>query len=315
MNPELLKFIRQLSVADKKTLSQKGLKLAEECGELAKDILPYETASGSLHKIVHKNQILENSIDNILVALSIAYSLDYTDEEIVAMMHKKANYWAQIQSGEDKVDSNKIPHEIHITIQGRDGANIDLEDFRAVCSKLGVKPIVLDLHTKEGAEIKDIMTSSISVSSTATAIYKMNELKEQLTKRGYNVVRNKLESVPWHPMVPNRENKFKHTEGCYFESHIEVFIDGSNPLSMPALKGIAANHDLHVSRNFFKRTDSGIFTIMLTLRDYTGTIEDFKQKVSEAREAIKSSFDLTGKEEIEYCLYDSNTDHDNIWIK
>ena len=39
-------FIKTLSIKDKKTLSQKGLKLVEEVGELARVILPYDSAHG-----------------------------------------------------------------------------------------------------------------------------------------------------------------------------------------------------------------------------------------------------------------------------
>ena len=42
MNKFLDDFIKDLSIKDKKTLSQKGLKLAEEVGELARAILPYD---------------------------------------------------------------------------------------------------------------------------------------------------------------------------------------------------------------------------------------------------------------------------------
>lgn len=314
MNTDLLKFIEQLSVADKKTLSQKGLKLAEECGELAKCILPYETAPGSLHKIVHKNQILENSVDSILVALSIAYSLGYTNDDIQTMMQNKATYWANLQQGESKVDAEKIPHEIHLTVTRDGGVNLDA--FKLDCATLGVKPIVLDLHTKTNTKIKDIMTSSIKVSSTGSALYHMCDLTEKLTELGYTVLRSKLESVPWHPMVPNETNKLNHTDGCYFESHIAVYVDDTDTTSTMRLKSVADKHNLHISRNYFKRSESGIYTLMLTLREYTGTIENFKKLVADSREALKAAyFELTGKEEIEYCLYDSNVKHDKEWIK
>lgn len=39
-------FIKKLSLSDKKTLSQKALKTCEEVGELAKAVLPFDSAHG-----------------------------------------------------------------------------------------------------------------------------------------------------------------------------------------------------------------------------------------------------------------------------
>ena len=44
MNKELLKLIKELSLKDKKSLSQKALKTSEETGELARVILPFDNA-------------------------------------------------------------------------------------------------------------------------------------------------------------------------------------------------------------------------------------------------------------------------------
>lgn len=45
-----LELVKVLTDRDTKNLSQKGLKLSEECGELSKNILPYEGAAGTLHR-------------------------------------------------------------------------------------------------------------------------------------------------------------------------------------------------------------------------------------------------------------------------
>ena len=47
MNTELLSYIQKLSIRDKKTLSQKALKVTEECGELARVVLPFDNAAGT----------------------------------------------------------------------------------------------------------------------------------------------------------------------------------------------------------------------------------------------------------------------------
>jgi hypothetical protein len=50
MNNELLDYIQNLSLRDFKTLSQKALKVSEECGELAKAVLPYDNAYATRHR-------------------------------------------------------------------------------------------------------------------------------------------------------------------------------------------------------------------------------------------------------------------------
>jgi hypothetical protein len=54
INPDLIEFIKTLSLNDKKTLTQKALKTSEEVGELAKAVLPFEGAAGTLHRFHRK---------------------------------------------------------------------------------------------------------------------------------------------------------------------------------------------------------------------------------------------------------------------
>jgi hypothetical protein len=88
MDQQLLDFIRTLSINDKKTLIGKALKSAEECGELAKAVLPFENAPGTTHRFIEKNKILQECVDLMLTAMSIVYDLGYSDEELFSMMEK-----------------------------------------------------------------------------------------------------------------------------------------------------------------------------------------------------------------------------------
>ena len=63
-------FIKTLSIKDKKTLSQKGLKLVEEVGELARVILPYDSAHGTNHRFIDREAILEEVVDVYLTNIS-----------------------------------------------------------------------------------------------------------------------------------------------------------------------------------------------------------------------------------------------------
>lgn len=68
----LLKKIVALSLCEKKSQSQKILKLAEELGELAQASLIEEEASGSTYKSNTSDAVIEEACDVLLCALSIA---------------------------------------------------------------------------------------------------------------------------------------------------------------------------------------------------------------------------------------------------
>lgn len=124
MNSTIFEYIRKLSLADSKTLSQKALKTAEEVGELAKVVLPYDNVGSTQHRFVHRDRILEEVVDVMLCARSIAYELGFDDAEIESKTLVKARYWEELQQRESEV-SFPIPFEIHVTV-------------KAVCGSIGV---------------------------------------------------------------------------------------------------------------------------------------------------------------------------------
>ncbi len=145
-------FIKTLSIKDKKTLSQKGLKLVEEVGELARVILPYDSAHGTNHRFIDRDAILEEVVDVYLTNISIAHSLGFTDEDFNEMLIKKSEKWSQLQSGEEKAEF-PLPFEIHVTVEvdlpienGEVVNNwyVTIEEFKEDCNEIGVKPIVID---------------------------------------------------------------------------------------------------------------------------------------------------------------------------
>ena len=315
MRKDILEFVKELSLSDPKTLSQKSLKLFEEGGELAKAILPYESASGTLHRIVHRGHILEEVVDSILVALSVAYSLGFEDDEIASMMHRKSMYWAGLQANESNVISDKIPHEIHVTVKSAS----DIESFRKDCQSIGVKPIVLALHTKSDGVITDVMTSQVIIGSTTDAFHAMKDTNDALSRLGYNVSRCKIEAAPWHPSAPTDANQLSHGKDNYFESHVEVKVcdsEGSN-ISMARLKECLeqSGATAHLSNNYFKSFDE-IKTVMVTLRRYDGTFENFSNSLNLLKATLTEwGFSYNNKDIVEYSIYDSNTSHDEEWMR
>jgi len=310
MRPDILDAIKQLTAADPKTLSQKSLKLFEEGGELAKSVLPYESAAGTLHKIVHKSKLLEEVADVMLVALSIAYELGFDDDSISSAMLKKSLYWAELQKNEAGINPDKIPHEIHVTVESA----TDIESFRDACKSIGVKPVVLALHTQLGASIRDVMTSQVVIGTTADAFRAMDVTGAGLTAQGYRVVRSKIEAAPWHPSAPTEANKLQHAEHNYFESHVEVHVNENGDNNLNRLMYSLAHQDAHVSGNFFKETDTHK-TVMVTLRRYTGTLEDFKSALVRLKTLLSvCGFEYNKKDIVEYSIYDSRVMHDDGWI-
>lgn len=327
-------FIKNLSIKDKKTLSQKGLKLVEEVGELARVILPYDSAHGTNHRFTDREAILEEVVDVYLTNISIAHSLGFTDEEFNDMLVKKSENWSQLQANEEKAEF-PLPFEIHVTV---DANNItqtklneffthpyDLQTFKSVCDGIGVKPIVIDLEINDGTIIKDVMTSSKHFGDNRSAYEESKRICDELKRHGYKVLRNKIESVPWHPAAPVISTGKEILNGCYFESHIGVTITPDEKRSLNYLVNFLNSEDgdeiielsgtVKLSQNFFKKSKDGSkFVNMLTYRSNRCGSTEFKSEVEGLKNILtKKGFDFE-KVEVEYAVYDTNVTHDAKWI-
>ena len=242
------------------------------------------------------------------------------------MLNRKSKKWAELQVKEEAA-TFPLPFEIHITVKPELDFSWDFtnDEFIDDCNEIGVKPIVLDLEMKEGT-LKDVMTSSKHFGDNRTAYEEANRIANKLTSFGYKVVRNKIETVPWHPAAPTFKTGEPIPNGCYFESHIGVvispdekealqeFVQGLNDRCTEAGR-IEIGGTCKLSQNFFKKSKDGSkFVNMLTYRDNMTCREDFEHGV----EAIKWSLDKCGfefeKVEVEYALYDTNVNHDSKWI-
>lgn len=307
-------YIKELSLHDKKTLTQKTLKLSEEVGELSKVVLPYEGAYATNHRIYHKNKILEEVADIMLVAKSIAYSTGFTDEDLESMMFNKAQKWQHLQQTEDKSFENgdKFPYEIHITVNLVDETQIPI--FKTVCQSLNVKPIVLDLQSNDGEKVMmDVMTSSKFYGNNGEVMDEMTRIHKGLELNGFVVVRDKIESSYWHPKAPQSIND-KMPDGCYFECHFGILVKTDDDVTN--LKRIANIYDGHLSRNAFKKYDDGSYVQMFTYRSYDMHYSMFREQLDTIIRAFKYHGDLEVEREIvEFSIYDSNTSQDSLWLE
>ncbi|MEK6882914.1 MAG: hypothetical protein AABY22_25040 [Nanoarchaeota archaeon] len=204
-----------------------------------------------------------------------------------------------------------IPYEIHITVEPK---NKSVELFKQDCLTCGVKPILLDLHTKQNNLImKDLMTSSVvHANSVDSIINEATKLSELLKTLGYSVLRLKIEAPPWHPLAPTKNNKIVlNNNQNYFESHLNIMCDNSNK---ELLTIIAKNHKAHRSTNAFKVYENN-FTMMITLRDKENYLEIFQENLNKLKTEIMLNGFLLEKEIVEFCIFDSNENHDSVWTK
>jgi len=322
-------FIKQLSLSDKKTLSQKALKTCEEVGELAKAILPFDSAHGTNHRFVDREKILEEIADVHLTNISIAYSLNFSDEEIMDMIHQKSLKWSELQAQEEKAQF-PLPFEIHITVDGIemldpimcDRIKFDLEYFKRVCGDIEVKPIALDLEIN-GGSIRDVMTSSKHFGTNRSVYDESQRIVSEIEKCGFKVLRTKIESVPWHPSAPVTSTGKEIPNGCYFESHIGVIITPEEKEDLTdfvevTLKGrniIELSGKAKLSQNFFKKSkDGGKFVNMLTYRSNMCGRPKFQLEVEAIKQMLIDEGFNFEKVEVEYSIYDTKVTHDSVWI-
>jgi NTP pyrophosphatase (non-canonical NTP hydrolase) len=94
----MLKYIKTLSLQEQKTLLERMVKLQEETGELAQEVLIHSRSSGSLHKKKGDDGIKGESIDVVIVALSIFFHEGGTVKELGTLLKKKLKKWEQFQA-------------------------------------------------------------------------------------------------------------------------------------------------------------------------------------------------------------------------
>jgi NTP pyrophosphatase (non-canonical NTP hydrolase) len=296
----LIEQVERLSRRDTKSLSQKALKATEEVGELAKAVLPLEGAAGTTHRLPCEGKVIEECADLMLVAYSIMHSMGVSVEEAAQVIRRKADYWEFLQENEDRAEEKGLVFEIHLTV----GEATDLTAFCADCVDLGVKPIILDLYTP-GQTIKDIMTSSTFKGTTTEVVRHAKDLADDLRARGYDVVREKIETAPWHPAAlhqPRRPSR-------YFEAHLAFRAKRAE------VEAFAEKHGVHLSANMMKKRGKQVVmgTYRVDARETTAV--DFAAAVDNIRAAATEAGFTVNPPIVEYSLSDTKENHDSEWIK
>ena len=178
-----------------------------------------------------------------------------------------------------------------------------------------MKPIILDLQLQNSDEvIKDVMTSSVFFGRNREAYVELQRIVKGLTDAGFTVVRQKIETVPWHPAAPSRNNvNPAMPPHCYFECHFAVQL--SSDEERKALEKLA--HETlkcHLSKNVFKRHPDGRYTVMMTYRNYEKLYEDVQEEVETIKAQLAENNFQLGKSLIEFSLFDTKVSHDARWL-
>lgn len=304
--------LKILSAQDTKTVSGCVLKVFEEGGELSGAAQPFDGLDGSHHKLATRRDVLEECVDGILANLSIVCKLGFDQADFEDMMSQKMAKWATKQRSQ-AVMKQEIPYEIHVTV-----TQADLTLFRQTCAQLNVKPIILDLQNAQQV-VQDVMTSSVVMGNNNNARTEMERVRNGLVAAGLTVVREKIETVPWHPAAPSEEyGQMNMPADCYFESHIAVLITHESLKSQ--VQALCAERGLHLSRNAMKRYENGSYRQMITYRAYDGTRESFLKNLESHVDALRQVPSTDGPLDIdkvitEFSLFDSRVHHDRSWLQ
>jgi len=92
-----LQKIQKLSLEEKKSLLERTIKLQEEVGELAQQVLIQTGSSGSHHKKAPTNDVKQEVVDVTLVALSIFFLEGGTPLELEKIVEAKMGKWEASQ--------------------------------------------------------------------------------------------------------------------------------------------------------------------------------------------------------------------------
>jgi NTP pyrophosphatase (non-canonical NTP hydrolase) len=94
----VLSFIEEVSKKEKKTLSQRALKLQEEVGEVAQALLIKQKAPGMSHKSIEHGELTVECIDVLLVTLDLFFANGGTKHTLMDLLSKKTKKWESSQS-------------------------------------------------------------------------------------------------------------------------------------------------------------------------------------------------------------------------
>ena len=129
----MIKLIDKLTKQDMKSNIARGLKLSEECGELAEAILSSEGICGCEYKGKTSEDVLEEAVDVTIMALSIfcghcPEELDKSDK-FVEMLTKKLSKWqSKVEESREKRTINVCNSDGYCLLDGNECTDVRCEE-------------------------------------------------------------------------------------------------------------------------------------------------------------------------------------------
>lgn len=190
-----------------------------------------------------------------------------------------------------------FPYEIHLTLNPKD----DLELFKIVCQSMDIKVISLDLNTS-----KQNMTSFILYGDYKYIEQKVNSIKNTLIKKGFDIIRTKIETVTWNHLSLNYI-PFEHSLN-YYEMHAQIYLSETEMLILDSIIN-KLPYIIHKSKNL-KKVSLNKECVILTYRNNI-VLSKFNQHCKNILDAL-INFEVVRYEQ-EYIVLDTNLELDKDW--
>lgn len=195
------------------------------------------------------------------------------------------------------------PHELHVTVAADSS---DPKLFKQACIDLGVKAHIIHNELPNGDNFDDYLTGSEFNGRSSQAFSELGRIASGLRSSGLEVVREKVETTPWHPEAP-KTSLDRLKDGNYFECHFTL-------PDLPTIHGFRAlqwgDVPFLISTTDNKRQNNLLFA---TMRHYISTAGEFCKNVDEIYHTLSQQI-VIDQPTVEFSLYDSNPDHDKTWV-
>lgn len=197
--------------------------------------------------------------------------------------------------------------EGHVTV----AATRPTDDFRAACSGLGVKAVLIELP--HGESPTQLMTASyfrgeLGAASDATAA-----IARGLRAAGFTVERVKLEAVAANDGVPETDaDATAFPADCYFEFHVKLMLPAGADLDL--LRVVCDRHDARLSRNAFKTGADGCEERFVTQRVYHAGRRTALARLDALHADLTRAGYVVRNTVREYSLFDSAVGLDAGWL-
>lgn len=136
----------------------------------------------------------------------------------------------------------------------------------------------------------------------------------ELRAAGFDLVRVKIEAAPWNRDIPrSAEEAAKLPDGCYFEHHVKLLLDGD--AGVEAVRALGLRHAAHVSRNARRVRASGRHERFLTQRCRLTGHPEARRRLHALLADLEEAGHQVLETEEEFVVHDDNLSLDRGWAE